>query len=186
MLNARFFTLAGIVLAAAVMRLIPHPWNFTPLAAMALFGGAYFHNKKLAFAIPLMALYLSDFVLGFFIYDIGGFHATMPFIYGSFAITVCLGLWIRRHRSPLRIGVAALSSSVLFFVITNFGVWLVGGLYPTTMEGLVACYIAAIPFFRNMLLGDIVYAALLFGGFELVQRFFSALREECAAAVART
>ena len=177
MLNARFFVLVGIVLVAAAMRIIPHPPNFTPISAIALFGGAYFPNTIVAFAVPLVAMVLSDLFLGF--------DATMPFIYGSFAVSVCLGLWIRQRRSPLRIGAAALISSVLFFVVTNFGVWVVGGLYPRTVEGLLACYVAAIPFFNHTLLGDLTYAAVLFGGFAFMQRRFPLLRGESAAATAR-
>ena len=185
MLNARYFTLAGIVLAAAAMRLIPHPPNFTPIAAMALFGGAYFSSKKGAFAVPLSAMVLSDLILGFVIYDYGWFHATMPFIYGSFVLTVCLGFWVRHRRTPLRIGLAALISAVLFFVISNFGVWLAGGLYPMTPDGLAACYTAAIPFFRHTMAGNAVYTIVLFGGFTLMQRYFTMLREEPASVMVR-
>jgi len=169
MLNVRFLTLVGIVLAAAAMRLIPHPPNFAPIMAIALFGGAYFANKKAAFAVPLAAMYLSDLFLGF--------DGSMPFVYGSFALTVCLGLMIQDRRSPLRIGSFALVGSVLFFIITNFGGWLTGHLYPKTAEGLIASYVAAVPFFRNTLLGDAMYTLVLFGGFALAQRYFSALRK---------
>lgn len=186
MLNARFLTLAGIVLSAAAMRLIPHPPNFTPMAAMALFGGAYFSSKKGAFAVPLSAMVLSDLILGFVTYDYGWFHATMPFIYGSFALTVCLGFWVRHRRTPLRIGLAALISAVLFFVISNFGVWLTGGLYPRTLEGLVTCYIAAIPFFRNTLGGNVAYTITLFGGYALLQHRFPELHERPAEAMAHS
>ena len=186
MLNTRFFTLLGIVLAAAAMRLIPHLPNFTPIAAIALFGGAYFPNQKAAFVVTLAAMYLSDLVLGFWVYDFGGFYATMPFVYGSFALTVGLGGWVRRHRSSLRIGAAAAMSAVLFFAVTNFGVWLMDGLYPMTPGGLVACYVAAIPFFRQTLLGNFVYTIVLFGGFALAQRYLPTLRDETATAMART
>ena len=169
MSNLRFLVLVGIVLVAAVMRIIPHPPNFTPISAMALFGGASFPNTSVAFIVPLAAMSLSDLFLG-------GFDATMPFVYGSFAVSVCLGLWIRQRPSVLRIGAAALISAVLFFVISNFGVWLVGGLYPRTAEGLIACYVAAVPFFRQTLLGDLIYTAALFGGFAFMQRFFPLLR----------
>ena len=176
MLNTRFFTLVGIALAAAAMRLVPHVPNFTPIAALALFGGTYFSQKKAAFGVPLAAMYVSDIILGFFIYDFGWFHKTMPFVYGSFAMTVILGFWIRHRRSPLRIGGAALGSSVLFFSVTNFGVWIGGHLYPMTGEGLIACYVAAIPFFRNMVLGNTVYTIVLFGGFAMAQFFWPSLR----------
>jgi len=180
MLNRRFFTLVGITLSAAAMRLVPHPPNVTPIGAMALFGGAYFATRRTALLVPLTAMYLSDLVLGFFVYDYGWFHGLMPFVYGSFAITVCLGLLIRRRVTPLTVGGAAMTGSVLFFIVTNFGVWLVSHLYPKTMEGLVNCYVAAIPFFRNTLAGDVVYTMVLFGGFALAQRYMPVLREEPA------
>jgi len=185
MLNTRFFTLVGITLSAAVMRLVPHPPNVTPIGAMALFGGAYFATKRTAFLVPLAAMYLSDLVLGFFVYDYGWFHGLMPFVYGSFAMTVCLGLLIRRRLTPLMVGGAAMTGSVLFFIVTNFGVWLVSHLYPKTVEGLVGCYVAAIPFFRNTLAGDAVYSLVLFGGFALAQRYMPVLREEPTTIPAR-
>jgi hypothetical protein len=160
------------------MRLLPHPPNVTPIAAIALFGGAHFASKRAALAVPLTAMCLSDVLLGF------GVHRVMPFVYGSFASTVFLGRLIRDRRSALAVGGAALTGSVLFFVVTNFGVWLVGDLYPRTLEGLVACYVAGIPFFRNTLAGDFLYAGALFGGFALAQRCFPVLREQSRPAVA--
>ncbi len=177
-LNTRFLTLLGITLSAAAMRLLPHPPNMTPIAAMALFGGAYFTTKRTAFLVPLAAMYLSDLALGFFIHDFGLFHWFMPFVYASFVMTVCLGLLVRHRLTPLTIGGAALMSSVLFFIVTNFGVWLVGNFYPKTVAGLVSCYVAAIPFFRNTLVGDAAYTLVLFGSFALAQRYLPVLREE--------
>ena len=121
---------------------------------------------------------LSDLLLGF------GVHRVMPFVYGSFALNVVLGRLIRDRRSPLVVGGAALAGSVLFFVITNFGVWLSSDLYPQTAEGLVVCYVAAIPFFRNTLAGDLLYACVLFGGFALAEWRFPALRGQPRPAVA--
>ena len=178
MLNTRFFAILGITLSAAAMRLLPHPPNMTPIAAMALFGGVYFATRRTAFLVPLAAMYLSDLVLGFFVYDFGLFHWFMPFVYASFAVTVCLGSLIRHRLTPLTIGGAALMSSVLFFIVANFGVWLVGNLYPKTVAGLVSCYVAAIPFFRNTLAGNTFYTLVLFGGFALAQRYLPVLREE--------
>jgi hypothetical protein len=181
MLNKRFFVILGIILSAAAMRLVPHPPNMTPIAAMALFGGAYFKSKRIAFLMPLAAMYLSDLALGFFVYDFGFFHGFMPFVYASFVVTVCLGFLVRRRLTPLLVGGAALTGSVLFFIITNFGVWLVGSLYPKTLVGLAGCYVAAIPFFRNSLAGDAIYALLFFGGFALAQRYLPVLRGEPVA-----
>lgn len=181
-LTVRFWALAGITLAAAAARLLPHPPNFTPVGAMALFGGATFASRKAAFAVPLAALFLSDLVLGLVRYGAAVF-VSMPFVYGSFMLTVCLGLLVRCRRSPLTIGAAALANSVLFFAVSNFGVWLQGNLYPKTLEGLAACYVAAIPFFRNTLAGDVLFTVVLFGGFALAQRYFAALRDTPAPAM---
>jgi hypothetical protein len=178
MLNTRFLALLGITLSAAAMRLVPHPPNITPMAAMALFGGVYFATRRTAFLVPLAAMYLSDLALGFFIYDFGWFHGFMPFVYASFAVTVCLGFLIKHRLTPLRVGGAALMSSFLFFIVTNFGVWLVGNFYPKTVTGLVSCYVAAIPFFKNTLAGNAFYTLVLFGGFALAQRYLPVLREE--------
>lgn len=177
MLNIRFLALAGIVLTAAMARLLPHPPNCTPIAAMALFGGASFAGRRAALFVPLLAMYLSDLVLGFFVYDFGWYHGSMPYVYGSFALIAGLGLWLRRRRTPLRIAATALAGSVLFFLITNFGVWAGGSLYPKTAEGLIACYVAAVPFFRNTLAGDAFFTAVLFGGFALAERCCEALRD---------
>jgi len=165
----RTLVLLIFILAAAVARLVPHPPNFAPIGAMALFGGACFANKRAAFAVPLIAMFLSDVVLGF--------HRLMPVVYGSFVLIVGLGFLLRRRRTLLPIAGAALASSVLFFIFTNFGVWALGSWYPKTWEGLTACYIAALPFFRNTLLGDAVYAAALFGGLALAEKQIPALRE---------
>ena len=181
MLNTRFFTIVGITLSAAAMRLVPHPPNITPIAAMALFGGVYFASRRTALLVPLAAMYLSDLALGLFVYDFGWFHGFMPFVYASFVVTVCLGFLVRRRLTPLTVGGAALMASVLFFIVTNFGAWLVGNLYPKTLAGLAGCCVAAIPFFRNSLAGDAVYALLLFGGFALAQRYLPVLRTEPVA-----
>ncbi|MEA3224689.1 MAG: DUF6580 family putative transport protein [Planctomycetota bacterium] len=181
MLNKRFFVLLGIMLSAAAMRLVPHPPNITPIAAMALFGGVHFASKRTAFLLPLAAMYLSDLALGFFIYDFGWFHGFMPFVYTSFVVTVCLGFLVRHRLTPLTVGGAALMGSVLFFIVTNLGVWLVSNLYPKTLAGLVSCYVAAIPFFRNTFVGDAVYTLVLFGGFALAQRYLPVLRGEPVA-----
>src|SRR5438093_10386150 len=123
MVNARSVTLVGMTLTAAATRLLPHPPNLTPIAAMALFGGAHFASPIAAFAVPLSAMFLSDGLLGF------GLHRVMPFVYGSFAFTVCLGRWLRSRRSPLAVGGAAVSGSLFLLVVTSRGGWPVGDLY---------------------------------------------------------
>ncbi len=169
MSKPRLVVLVCMILAAAASRLIPHPPNLASITAVALFGGAYLFDKRLAFLVPMAALLLSDLILGF--------YSHMEIIYGSFALVVCIGLLLRKRRTPLRIAGAALTSSVLFFIITNFGVWLFESLYPKTIAGLVTCYVAAIPFFQNTLVGDALYTAVLFGGFALAEKWFPFLRE---------
>lgn len=182
MYQIRFIVLAGIILAAAASRLIPHPPNFAPIGAMALFGGACFVSQRMAFLVPLAAMLLSDLAIGLLSGDLSlGFHRLIPVVYGSFALIVCLGFWLRRHRNATQITGAALAGSVLFFVLTNLGVWALGSRYPKSWEGLVACYVAAIPFFHNTLLGDAVYSTVLFGGLALAEKGFPALREPAFA-----
>ena len=136
------------VIAAALIRLVPHAPNFAPIGAMALFGGTYL-NKKAAFFLPLGAMLFSDFFIGF---DSITSRLT---VYGSFAMIVLIGFWLRKERSVGKVILASLVASILFFIITNFGVWMAGSLYPKTLEGLVVCYTAAIPFFRNTMAGDL-------------------------------
>jgi hypothetical protein len=168
-MNKRFLVLTGITLAAVAARLIPHSPNFSPIAALALFAGASFASKRAALLVPLMALVLSDLVLGF--------YPLAPVVYGSFALIACLGLWLRHRQSVALIGSAALASAVLFFVLTNFGVWALGGWYPRTWAGLAACFAAAVPFFRNTLTSDLIYSALLFGILALAQKRWPALAD---------
>jgi hypothetical protein len=152
-----------LIFAAALTRLLPHPVNFTPIAAIALAGGVYL-DKRFALIVPLAALVLSDIFLGF--------HNTMFFVYGSFVLIGFIGLWLKSHKKPLPVLGSVLLSSTLFFIITNFGVWLTGGgwFYAKTWQGLVECYILAIPFFRNTCLGDLVFTGVLFGLFEILLR----------------
>lgn len=177
MLNARTSTIALIVVAAAAARLLPHPHNVTPLAALALFGSAYFANRWMAFVVPLLALALSNLLLG--IYWSWSFMAWQPHLwvqYLSFALVVGLGFLLRGHASAWKIASVTLASSVVFFIVTNLGEWAFQAWYPKTWEGLSACFIAALPFFRNSLLGDFGFVLLLFGGMHLLERRFAMLR----------
>ena len=164
----RLIALLSAIAAAAALRLVPHPPNFSPIDAMALFSGAYLGRRGIAFVAPLAALVLSDLVLGFY-------HGVAT-VYATVALIVVIGWWLSSKRTPLRIGAAAIMSSVTFFVITNFGMWLFSGFYPVTYAGLVACYTAAIPFFQNTVAGDLFYSMLLFGGFALAQHLLPQLR----------
>jgi len=150
-----------IILFAVILRLVPHPPNIAPIAALALFGGVYL-DKRLAIVLPLFVMILSDAFIGF--------HNTILFVYGSFVLTGLLGLWVRSRKSIVTIGGGALISSLLFFLITNFGVWMQGTLYPKTIDGLWHAYVMGLPFLRNTMMGDLFYAGVLFGGYEVFRK----------------
>jgi hypothetical protein len=150
-----------LILFAAFSRLLPHPANFTPIAAIALFSGVYL-NKKYFLIIPVAAMLLSDIFLGF--------HSTMIWVYGSFAVIALIGLWLKSHKSAGYIFGTTLVSSIIFYIVTNFGVWL-SGFYGYSISGLGACYVMAIPFFKNTVAGDLFYVASMFGIYEFVTRY---------------
>jgi hypothetical protein len=173
LIQPRTALLAGMVMAAATLRFLPHPMNFTPVGALALFGGASFRSKRMALALPLVPLIAGDIFIGF--------HRLMPYVYASFLVSVAIGFWLRRNRSVGRIGSGVLAGAIQFFLVTNFALWAASiGAYPRTAAGLVACYIAGIPDFWNTLAGDAFYASVLFGGLALMEHRFPAFREDMA------
>ena len=164
-----------LVIGIAVLsRLLPHPLNVSPLAGIALFGAAAFKNRGLAILIPIFAFWLSDVILNNTLYR--GFydgvtlvHSGMIWTYGAMILIAIVGfLALRKISLPSLVG-ASLSSSLLFFALSNFGVWVSGTMYPKTIEGLVACYVAAIPFFQNTVAGDLFYTLAIFGGVAVAQ-----------------
>jgi hypothetical protein len=167
LLSPRFLILCAMIAAAAFTRLIPHLPNFTAIGAMALFGGAYFANKKLAFAVPLIAMLLTDLVLGF--------HSTILSVYFAFALMVVIGITMIQKKKVSNIVIASLTAAVLFFLITNFAFWMTDVLYPMTAAGLAECYIAALPFFGYNLAGNLFYAGVMFGLFEFAKMKFPQL-----------
>jgi len=169
-----FLIITGFILFAALARLLPHATNFTPLGAIALFGAAYFTKKKWAFIIPILALWLSDLFLNNLVYAAfyDGFTLVTPgfmYIYGAFALIVILGIYLFDKITLSRVLGGAIGGSVIFFIISNFGVWLTSPMYPLTAEGLALCYTAAIPFFHYTLAGNLVYCGVLFGGYEYLK-----------------
>jgi hypothetical protein len=156
-----------MILAASFTRLIPHPPNFTAIGAIALFGGAYFSDKKFAFIVPMAAMLLSDMIIGF--------HNGMLSVYLSFAIIVGIGILLSRNIKFKNVVAASLLSSVIFFVLTNFQMWVQSPLYAKNLSGLIACYVAAIPFFHHTVLGDLIFVGILFGLFAVIQSKFPAL-----------
>jgi hypothetical protein len=165
----RTLVVLAMIAIAATLRVAPHPWNFTPIGAMALFSGAVIKDRRLAFFFPLLALFVGDLFTGL--------HQLIPVVYASFLVNVLLGYWIRDRRTTLRISGITLLGATQFFLVTNFAVWALLGSFPRTAAGLMACYAAGLPLFRNTLAGDALYAALLFGGLALAERTFPVLRE---------
>lgn len=161
-MKTKYILVLSMIVAAAFSRLIPHPWNFTAVGAMALFGGAYLPSKKWSLLAPLAALFVSDLALGF--------HVTMTFVYGAFLLIGLLGWSLRENTSWPRVGAMTLLSSSLFFVVSNFGVWLLEPYYAKTWEGLVQCFVMAIPFFDNQVLGDLFYVSVLFSAYSFAKR----------------
>jgi len=149
-----------LILVGVGLRLLPHAPNFAPIAALALFSGVYL-SKRLAFVLPLAAMLISDIFLGF--YDL----KLMAAVYGSFALVAVLGFWLKNHKKWQTILGSSALGGILFFLITNFAVWAFSPWYSKTFLGIVQCYTAALPFLRNTLLGDLFYAVLFFGIFEL-------------------
>ena len=166
-MRAKLITISGIIFALAIFRLLPHLPNVSPVAAMALFGGAYFADKRMAFIVPFAALFLSDLFLGL--------HNSMIFVYAGFALTVSVGFLLKNRVTVTNTALALVVSSVLFFLLTNFGAWMTSGVYVKSAEGLMQAYVAGIPFFQNSLLGNLVFAAVIFGGYRLLQNNVSAL-----------
>ncbi len=168
-----FWLLCFIVFLAAITRILPHPDNMTAVGALALFGGTYFNNKQTALLVPLAAMLFSDLLLeGLFRLGLGinqGFHDTLIFVYIAFALAVTVGFWVKQNISFSRIIVGGFIASSIFFLVSNFAVWL-SGFYGLTAEGLITCYAAAIPFHRNTLIGDFVFIGILFGSFEYIKR----------------
>jgi len=169
--NSKTVIGVGLILAAAFSRLIPHPMNFAPITAIALFGGMYF-DKRIAPILPLAALMISDYFLG--VYD------GIVWVYIGFLLVSMLGMLASRNKSIGVIAGSTVSGSVLFFLITNFGVWQSGTFYPLTMSGLAECYVAALPFFRNSLVGDLFYSSVLFGSYALIVHYLPAAEQQQA------
>lgn len=172
-----FFILSVFILLAALSRLLPHPTNFTPIGAIALFGAAYFTDKKWALIVPLAAIWISDILLNNIVYSsfydgFAWFTSGFLYIFGGFALIVVLGYYLLKKITVGRILTGAIGASVIFYIVSNFGVWVSSPMYPLTFEGLVACYVAAIPFFHYTLAGNIIYSAALFGAFESLKVYY--------------
>lgn len=178
----QFTTLVSIILLIVLARVVILPFfgspaNFSPLDAIALFSGAYCsHKRLLPFVIPILAVWISDILISHRYFGQWSFFYTgFYWQYACFILITLIGTMLKNRITILNVGAASLSSAILFFIISNFGVWATWQLYPHTQAGLIACYVAAIPFFKHTLISDLLYSALLFGSVALLQKKFLSL-----------
>ncbi|WP_298735244.1 DUF6580 family putative transport protein [uncultured Chitinophaga sp.] len=183
--------IAGLILLAGLGRLVSNElqlWNFTAIGASALFGGVVIKDKRLAYILPLATLFLTDLFFELFT-NINGFYGSqMFFVYGAFLLITLIGTRIKKVNA-LTILLASIGTGILFFLISNAGVWMLSGMYPRTFSGLITCYAAAIPFFRNdmfgnfflnTIMGSVFYSALLFGAYALIKRYAFGQQQQLA------
>ncbi|QOW24079.1 DUF6580 family putative transport protein [Lysobacter sp. H23M47] len=181
LLTAGPLVLVALIVLAALTRVLPHPPNFSPITAIALFGGAYFANRSWALLMPLIGLFVSDLVLagvngGLYASWFGG--AGIWVVYGCIVLTTVMGFGMRGKVSGGSVLGYSLAGSILFFLVTNFSVFAFDAMYPKTVAGLAAAYVAGIPFFKWSVLGTLFYSAVLFGGFELLRSRVPSLRPQ--------
>jgi hypothetical protein len=181
-ITLRFGVISAIVFLAAMSRLLPHPPNFAPIGGMALFGAAYYSRRYWAFIIPIASMWISDLVLNNIVYSkyfdgFVWFYGGSTLTYIAFAMITLFGFFTLKHVRPINLVLSALGASVIFFIVSNFGAWLSMEMYPKTFDGLLSCYVAGIPFFRNTITGDLVYTAILFGVFEFSMKHFPKLQK---------
>lgn len=160
--NKRILFINVFIVIAALMRLIPHPPNFVPITAIAIFAGIKFKNIKLAYLIPISVMLISDFFIGFSYISI--------FVYLAFILITTYSFIVKSYHIK-----NILLSSLMFFIVTNFGVWLLGG-YTYSLEGLILCYTMAIPFFTNSILADLFFSGILYFGFKKIEEKYLILQ----------
>ena len=176
-INLNYWGIIILILFASFSRLIPHIPNFTPVGAIALFGGAYFKNKFHAFLIPILSLFISDLIinnlfLSAYFKEFTFFYSGFLWQYASFILIILIGIFILKKFNFKKLLITTIGSSLIFFIITNFGVWISGSLYSKDLLGLISCYTMAIPFYKGTLLGFLFYSFLLFG----IAEFFKSKR----------
>lgn len=163
-----FWLVFGIVPLLILTRFLPHPDNFSPFAAAFLFSGAYLGKKWYAYILPLAALFFTDMYLGL--------YPSIGFTYLAYILTVIIGQKVSNKRSISMVGLGALMASITFFIVSNLGVWAIDGMYTRDFSGLVQCFTMALPFFKNTLLGNIIYSGVLFSLYELAKSNLPALQ----------
>ncbi len=173
--NLKYLLVIVLVGVAIWSRIVPHPANFTALTAVALFGGAML-PRYWGVAVPLGAMIVSDLFIGI--------HTLSFVVWASFALMTFLGIYLKTRLNTINVVLASLTGSTIFYVVTNFAVWAEGRMYAMNFGGLMQSYINAIPFYRNMIVGDLVYAALLFGVYALIVQTVKIVRQSQKTALA--
>jgi len=157
-----FLIVLLLILIGVSLRLLPHPPNFTPILAIALFGGVYL-SRKIALILPITAMIISDIFIGYYELKL------MAVVYGSFLLCVVLGFWLKKNKKWSTVLGSSLFAAIIFFLLTNFAVWAFTPWYAKTFSGIIQCYLMALPFFKNTLLGNLFYVTIFFGAYEIVE-----------------
>ena len=157
-----FFAVLGVLFFAVASRLIPHPWGVTAIGGASLFCGFYIKDNALKYVLPLLAMLISDMFLGF--------HSTMLFVYSGLVLIIFLGSSVKTLKLNNWL-LTTVFSSLVFFAITNFGVWALNAYYANTTLGLLECYLMGIPFLEKQVVGDLIFSGIFFGTYKLALRF---------------
>lgn len=183
--NIKFGVLTLIIIGAVFFRLaLPLMPNFSPLGATCLLGAAHFDKKWKAFLVPIAATWLSDIFVINVIYadhypEFTLLYSGFYWQYASYALIVLFGRFLyAKNISAIKIAVGGVGAGLIFFIVSNFGVWASGSTYSPDLGGLINCYVAGIPFYKGSLLGNLFYSVLLFGTYYLLQKRFVVLKSQ--------
>ena len=166
-MNIKILLIISVIFLVSLTRIFPHPPNFTPILALAIFGGAYLPNRITAISLPIISMFISDLIIGF--------HSQIFTIYETIIFLSILG-HLMKTKNFKNFAITGFTGSLIFFIITNFSVWLGGSLYPLTIDGIIQCYIMAIPFFHNTLISTILFLTILFFGYTFAEKKISNLK----------
>lgn len=166
-MNIKVVLIISIIFLVSLTRIFPHPPNFTPILALAIFGGAYLPNRITAISLPIISMFISDLIIGF--------HSQIFTVYATIILLSILG-HLMKTKNFKNFAITGFTGSLIFFIITNFSVWLGGSLYPLTIDGIIQCYIMAIPFFHNTLISTILFLTILFFGYTFAEKKISNLK----------
>ena len=167
-MRTKILLIASIIFLVSLTRLVPHLPNFTPILALGIFGGAYLPNRIIALSLPILAMFLSDLIIGF--------HSQIYAVYVTIIILSLLGNMIKT-KNIKNLAIIGFAGSLIFFMITNFSVWLTDRLYPLTIDGLLECYIMAIPFFHNSLISTLLFLGILFFSYTFAEKKYQLLKK---------